>query len=560
MGKKSTKNAETAQAGDPSLLELAGQKKKELLACAVPNYVNEEEALGKILEIREWAEQNSQIDLGVLATLFAIDSCKFLGRHEEMKRHVREAESMIPLVTTLKTRCWSIATLGGLYVEFDEWKTGLEYLYQALDIATSHEETREQLPKIYHSIATAFFKASAYDESLEYYLQVTSLLTDRHPAFQHIQALTNIGAVYGKMLDYEKALEYYYRALELGRNGEYDEGILHCFLNIGCGLIEQQKSAEAIPWLEDGLKRARSAEDRWLIAEMLCELGVCHANLANTPQALECYDEALEFTVDAHSGVQRSYVLGKKGVLLLKSGNPEGARAVFLEALELSREYNYPELDLEVHRNLADFYEHIGDFQQCCEHRNKAFEIYESAVSVERQQAIAAIELRYAMLAAQQEREILRMRAEKAEQQLQLKVRELNTLALQLTQRTGALKSLRKIIEPYVKQSRGEAKSFALNVQRSFKAVVDMNEEWNQFQEQFERVHQDFTETLRSTCGELTATEIRICILIRLNLSSKQIADTLSLSPLTIKTHRANIRRKLELSGEDNLTGFLMSI
>lgn len=560
MSGKSTQKMKKVQPDDAGMVELLRQKREQLHACAVPNYGNEEERLRQVLEIREWAEQNDQIDLVIIATLYALDSCKFLGRHQEMKRYAQEAESLIPRVTSIKTRCWSLSTLGALYAEFDEWKTGLGYLYQSLDIATTFKETEEQLPKIYHALAVAFFKAGAYDEALDYNLRLNNLLTNADAVFKRVQALINIGAVYGKLLDYQKAVECYRQALDLCGNGEYDEGALYCLLNIGSCLGEQQQFTEAIPWLEDGLKLARQAEDRWLIAEMLCELGKCHAGLDNTGPALECYDEALEIALEGRSSIQRAYVLGKRGELLLKDGNLEEARTAFLEALELSREYDQPEQDLEVHKNLAELYERMGDFQQCCEHRKKAFDIYESSVGVERQQAVGAIELHYTMLAEQQEREILRLRAEKAEQQSQIKTRELIALALKLTQRNEAFKALRKIIEPYVTEGKGGTKNFAMNVQRSFESILDMSTEWRLFEEQFQSVHQDFIETLYRTCSVLTATEIRVCILIRLNLSSKQIADTLSLSPLTIKTHRANIRRKLGLSGEGNLTSFLMSI
>lgn len=58
----------------------------------------------------------------------------------------------------------------------------------------------------------------------------------------------------------------------------------------------------------------------------------------------------------------------------------------------------------------------------------------------------------------------------------------------------------------------------------------------------------------------LSATESRIAAMIRLGLTSEEIADHLSVSVSTVKTHRKNIRRKLQLKNTGkNLRSYLES-
>lgn len=58
----------------------------------------------------------------------------------------------------------------------------------------------------------------------------------------------------------------------------------------------------------------------------------------------------------------------------------------------------------------------------------------------------------------------------------------------------------------------------------------------------------------------LTPQEIHICELIRSGLSSKQIADVVGVSPMTVSTHRYHIRKKLGLAGEkENLESYIKS-
>jgi DNA-binding NarL/FixJ family response regulator len=59
-------------------------------------------------------------------------------------------------------------------------------------------------------------------------------------------------------------------------------------------------------------------------------------------------------------------------------------------------------------------------------------------------------------------------------------------------------------------------------------------------------------EVIKQKISVLTATEKKVLQLIAINLNSKQIAEKIFSSELTIKTHRQNIMRKLELNGEQN--------
>jgi len=60
---------------------------------------------------------------------------------------------------------------------------------------------------------------------------------------------------------------------------------------------------------------------------------------------------------------------------------------------------------------------------------------------------------------------------------------------------------------------------------------------------------------------KLTAREIEICAMIKNGLMNKEIASLLSISLSTVERHRANIRRKFGISGEEvNLTSYLTTI
>jgi PAS domain S-box-containing protein len=68
----------------------------------------------------------------------------------------------------------------------------------------------------------------------------------------------------------------------------------------------------------------------------------------------------------------------------------------------------------------------------------------------------------------------------------------------------------------------------------------------------------DSSKTPRETLNKLSAREMEICNLIKSGAYSKDIANTLNLSELTIHKHRERIRKKLGIANKDiSLTSFL---
>ncbi|CAM2064077.1 AAA family ATPase [Sulfidibacter corallicola] len=57
----------------------------------------------------------------------------------------------------------------------------------------------------------------------------------------------------------------------------------------------------------------------------------------------------------------------------------------------------------------------------------------------------------------------------------------------------------------------------------------------------------------------LSPTEVAVCNHLKNNLSSKEVAEKMNVSPFTIETHRRRIRKKLQLNRNQNLTSYLMN-
>ena len=83
---------------------------------------------------------------------------------------------------------------------------------------------------------------------------------------------------------------------------------------------------------------------------------------------------------------------------------------------------------------------------------------------------------------------------------------------------------------------------------------------WEDFQDSFQQVHHGFSERILSTHKNLSPNDLRLCILLRANLTTKEIADLLNISPRGVEIARYRIRKKINLPRTENLTRYILSI
>ena len=78
------------------------------------------------------------------------------------------------------------------------------------------------------------------------------------------------------------------------------------------------------------------------------------------------------------------------------------------------------------------------------------------------------------------------------------------------------------------------------------------------FEFKFAKIYPNFTRNLVEACGELTSTEIRVCMLIKMNYSNKEIIKNLNISSSTLSNSRSSTRKKMGLKRNKNLSNFLL--
>lgn len=158
------------------------------------------------------------------------------------------------------------------------------------------------------------------------------------------------------------------------------------------------------------------------------------------------------------------------------------------------------------------------------------------------------------------EKEIVKLRNEKLEAEIEYKNTELASTAMHLVQKGELLGNIKEEMSRIKKNANGHAAPDEFKkIMRILGEENKMDKDWEQFAQHFDHVHSDFLSHIKSTYPHLSPHELKLCAYLRMNLSSKEIAQLESISVRGVEIGRYRLRKKLKISTETNLFDFLMS-
>ena len=159
------------------------------------------------------------------------------------------------------------------------------------------------------------------------------------------------------------------------------------------------------------------------------------------------------------------------------------------------------------------------------------------------------------------EKEIVKLKNENLEAEIEHKNTELASAAMHLVQKGELLGNIREELMRMKKGVNGDGSP------EEFKKMLRilgeenrMDKDWEQFAVHFDKVHSDFLRTLKTTHPGLSAHELKLCAYLRMNLSSKEIAQLENISTRGVEISRYRLRKKLKIPTTTNLFDFLMGL
>ena len=169
------------------------------------------------------------------------------------------------------------------------------------------------------------------------------------------------------------------------------------------------------------------------------------------------------------------------------------------------------------------------------------------------------LKLRHELEVQENEKKIIQLTADKLQSELDHKNQELASSAMNLVRKIEVMSNLKESLQSY--KSMPDTEKSGKEFQKIIKTIdkeLDQQQEWEQFAFHFDKVHNNYLQHLKDSYPSLSANDLKLCAYLKLNISTKEIAQLMNISVRGVETARFRLRKKFLLPGDVHLADFLI--
>lgn len=442
---------------------------------------------------------------------------------------------------------------------------------------------------------------SAYDKALDEYLKATNNFKTLKDHVNLIKCYNNIGMIYDRIEQYEKAVNYYQSALEefkqldSGNKEVFIRFIPQLYNNIASAYNKLKHTDYAIEYYGKALQEAEQIGFDHILGAIYTNLAIIKIEQKNLHSAKTYLTKALTVRNNNNDTLNLAKTYNVLANYYLINNQPDSSLWASESSLKISVQFNLLELQRIAYSLLFEAYEQKGLYKKALQ-QHKNFKLISDSISnehklnrltqLETSHELEQIEthnkteqekLKYkytilllllttlgtiAIVIAQvykSQKTKLNKKYKLLKLNADTKDRELTTNVMQLVQNHQVITDTVKELISLKKDTNNKVGTKIQSL--IFKLQSQSNQEiWNEFELRFNQVHNHFFDNLKKKHPAITTTEKRLCALLRLDMSSKEIAAITNQTIRGVEVARSRLRKRLELTGKDiNLSSYLDS-
>jgi tetratricopeptide (TPR) repeat protein/DNA-binding CsgD family transcriptional regulator len=464
--------------------------------------------------------------------------------------------------------------LGWIYItNHYDYDQGLYYFTKALEHAKNSNAEEEKATAL-NSIGGIFYYQADYTSALHYFNESLKTRQKLGNPKDIAASLNNIGEIYRLEHQEDLALEYYNQAVEINEKHNYQTNLAINLSNIGLIYSDKESNSLADSYFERSIAINREIN-----------------NFSGLIASLRAYGEHLN-----------------------KSGEFEKAILAFNEILEIAHKTSDLEGLRDASAGLAAANETKGNIFEALKYHKQHSHFKDSLFNIKKSEQLDEIQTRFALdlkekeialkdneiallqreqklnnsrqlllllslllllifglliygklqsrnrknkLLLSQKESLNKAREELMQAELKSKSNELTNFALHLGEKNKFLHELKNELKNLRNTNDNERetriKELLINVQQN----LQIQKELDEFQKTINQSNQGFVKKLKQHFPDLTKNEERLCAMLRLNLSSKEIAALNNTSTRAVEMGRYRLRKKLNLDQEQSIIDYL---
>ena len=446
-----------------------------------------------------------------------------------------------------------------VYMDKGSYKLALEEMLEILKILDTLKGDNEiKKADILVGIGRIEYLRENYDSALTPLKEGLAIFKKKESAIWQAITLTELGNTYLDLGEIDRSIESFSESLEICESIDRKPFIAICYSSLGRCYFKKKEYDKAFKYFNQSLVTSRASANNLLIT--YSDLGQVEMARNNTTKAIINYNKAIKIADSIGSLKDLRDVYGLRALAYQKTGNLEKT----VEDQKKYQQFNdsvFNNTKSQQIEELRTIYETEKKEQQIAL-QDKEITVLEQQAEISTLQKLLLGGLLVLSLIGfygiRQKLKRNKLEKEKVDAELAFKRKELTTHALHLAKKNEVLEGLKQKAQE-LKKTEASTKGYQQLI-RTINFDLQDDNNWENFSRYFEEVHKDFNRNVKSKYPEVTSNELRLLALLKMNLSSKEIASILNISSEGIKKARYRLRKKLDITTEDSLQDLVLSL
>ncbi len=470
-----------------------------------------------------------------------------------------------------------------------DWERALHYIDYAEDVASA-SNSKKVLADFYVASGNIYYHKDALDISLDYFLKAYEYYKDEEVPKKYV--VENVLAVINARIENKEDALHYFKSVYAYQLQQKDTlSIAKTLNNLGSLYLDKQLDS-SLAYFKKSLEIAKVIKDNNLFAYLYTNLGRCYMKMEHPEHAKMYFNQAIESIDKGANSRSFGWVYNEFSEYYLAINQIDSVTFYAMkamQALDSIMPYSFENqravnllykayLEKEDFKNASIYFEKYNSIRdtlnleekkvnverlvleqefkskeqiRLLKESKKRFQYYIFGLSLLALLLFLGILLlrnRNKLKRVKLENELIEARGKELDASLELKNKELIGKAMTEIHRTEIieeiLSDLKSIKRKAVKKETQQAIDYiAKRLERG-----TSNNIWEEFEVRFEQVHESFYKNLLRKHPDLTSRDKRLCALLKLNLTSKEIALITGQSFKSVENARTRLRKKLQIT------------
>jgi tetratricopeptide (TPR) repeat protein len=473
----------------------------------------------------------------------------------------------------------------------------------------------------WQQLGLLFYHQGNYTQATRYLLQAQKTFRETKETDRLARNLNELGTVYYYNRQSALAQKQFDEALAIYRRARNNRGIAQTYGNIGHLYEKKGDLNQAFRYQRLALRSYQAANDQSGLAKIYENIGSIYEDMARYDSAGYYYQRAFAISNQSQDEIGKLEIINNLGDIYRKTGQYRPALTVYRQVVQLAQQKGEKYQVNGAYRDLGKTFQLLNQHDSAYHYFELSHDLTDRIYATENNRQIALLQTLYEVeqkdseitrLGAEQRitniltvtavlillligglalvtisRQRLKIQNEQAlnqqnqqifqtqnelmqaelankqlaeenlRYQLELKGKELTSHTLHLIQKNQVLEELRTDLSDILKDDKRDQRKQLKQLVQKIGQSFNQDKNWDDFRATFDQVHPNFFSTITRQFPDLTATDLRLIALLKMNMGSADVATMLAISTDSLRVSRYRLRKKLGLAEGESLSTYI---